>query len=84
MNRITALQEICSRYPYQKMAQSLSESEFDVMVQFIEDNNELNHLEFEYKVNRMFLQMPDINQKQIRKIMDLLVSANSRVHTKGK
>lgn len=84
MNRKIALQEICQKYPYQKNALKLSESQFDEMVAWLEDHDHLGHLEFEYAVNRMFLGGSLIKPKNQSIIQDLLTSANSRVHVRSK
>lgn len=55
MTRLEALQIKCKQYPYQKSAKKMTEAEFDQIIEFIEDNDYLGHLEFEYAVNRMFL-----------------------------
>lgn len=83
MNRTQALKEICSQYPYQRSALKLNEAEFDRIVDFIDENDSLGHLEFEYKVNRMFLFDKD-RPKHWTIIQDILTAANSRVHVKRK
>jgi len=80
--RKEALEQICSKYPYYKIATSLHAFEFDGMVSWLNENDHLGHLEFEYAVNRMHIK--GLKQKQLIKIMDLLTSANSRVHVRKK
>ena len=80
--RKTALDELCIKYPYYKIAASLHEFEFNGMMNWLEEHDNLGHLEFEYAVNRMTIK--GVKQKQLMKIMDLLISANSRVHTRNK
>lgn len=75
MTRIDAIKDLCERYPYQKSARRMSEAEFDQMVAFIDDHNELGHLEFEYAVNRMFLDKPKPKSWAI--VQELLIAANS-------
>lgn len=58
MTRIEALKLKVKQYPYEKSAKKLSEADFDRVVEFIDDNDHLGHLEFEYAVNRMFLDKP--------------------------
>ena len=54
--RLEALLDRTKNHPiYQKLGQRLTEAEFDRIVEFIEDHDQLGHLEFEYAVNRMFL-----------------------------
>lgn len=75
MTRLEALRDRCQRYPYQKNAKRLSEAEFDSMVEFLEENDHLGHLEFEYAVNRMFLDRP--KAKNFAIIQELLSVANT-------
>ena len=75
MNRIEALKSRCQQYPYAKSVTRLSESEFDLMVDFIDDNDDLGHLEFEYAVNRMFLDREKPKHWAI--IQELLTVANT-------
>lgn len=81
MNRVEALKELCGSYPYVKAAKMITEAEFDETVAFIEDNDNLDHLEFEYKVNRWYLDSTK-KPKNIAVMSWLLVSANTRA--KGK
>lgn len=75
--RLEALKNKVEQYPYQKPARRLSESEFDTVVQFIEDNEDLGHLDFEYAVNRMFLDGE--KPKNFAIIQELLVVCNTAV-----
>lgn len=76
--RIRAMQELCVSYHYQKLAEKLTGEEFDKMIAFIEDFDDLDHLNFEYTVNRMHLFKE--RSKNAAIIEELLISANSRVH----
>jgi hypothetical protein len=77
--RVEALKSMVQGYPYRNHAQKLTEAQFDTVVAFIEDNDTLGHLEFEYKANRWLID----NKEPKKTIMwDLLVSANSRVHVR--
>ena len=76
--RIKALQELCVAYHYVKLAAKLESAEFDKMIEFVEDNDHLGHLEFEYAVNRMHVCKPRSAHWSI--IEELLVSCNARVH----
>jgi hypothetical protein len=60
---------------YKRLALKLSEAEFDSCVAFIEDNDHLAHLEFEYAINRMFLDRKDKPKNWII-IQELLMVAN--------
>jgi hypothetical protein len=82
MTRLEALRDRCQRYPYQKRAQRLTEAEFDSMVAFLEDHESLDHLEFEYAVNRMFLDKEKPQHWGI--IMDLLIACNTAAHGRGR
>lgn len=76
MTRLEAFKDRCQRYPYAKLAKRLSEADFDRVVAFIEDNDHLAHLEFEYAVNRMFLN--DKNRtKNYTIMMELLTVCNT-------
>ncbi len=78
--RLTALQELCTAYHYKRMAQKLSTAEFDKMIEFVEDFDDLGHLEFEYAVNRMHVCKP--RTKNWAVIEELLMACNARVHIK--
>lgn len=80
--RIKALQELCVAYHYGKLASKLTSAEFDKMIEFVEDFDDLGHLEFEYAVNRMHICKPRTEHWSI--IEELLVSANARVHIRNK
>jgi hypothetical protein len=74
MNRIEALKVKCSQYPYQARCLKMTEAEFDLMVEFLEENDGLGHLEFERAVNRMFLNKP--KPRNFVTIMEMLTVAN--------
>lgn len=84
MNRLEALTDRATKYPYKKSAQRLSDAEFDLMVEFIEDNDHLGHLEFEYAANRFFLNGNYSELKHSHKsiITELLIVCNAAVHMK--
>jgi hypothetical protein len=75
MTRLEALKLKVQQYPYQKNALKLSEAEFDEMVAFLEEKDDLGHLEFEYAVNRMFLDRP--KPKHFAIVQELLSVANT-------
>lgn len=77
--RIEALKELSQQLPYKTLAERISEADFDRVVEFIEDNDGLGHLDFEYAINRMHL---DVNPKPKNWaiVQDLLLAANTRVH----
>jgi hypothetical protein len=79
MTRLESLKDRVQQYPYKKSALKLTEAEFDEMVAFIEENDELGHLEFEYAVNRMFLSKKE-KPKHAFIMMELLVVCNFAVH----
>lgn len=82
MSRLEALTLKVKEYPYKTLALKLSGTDFDVIVDFIEENEELGHLEFEYKVNRMFLDKPE-KPKKFAIIQELLMVANTRALGNG-
>lgn len=74
-DRLQAFQDRIQRLPYSKVAQRLTEAEFDEIVDFIEDHHDLNHLDFEHEVNRMHLDRPKSKNWAI--VQELLVVANT-------
>jgi hypothetical protein len=75
MNRLEYFKLKCSEHIlYKRLALRLSEDEFDVAVQFIEDNDHLDYLEFEYKLNMMFDGKPKPKRWSI--IQELVLVAN--------
>ena len=80
--RKKALEQLSIKYPYEKNVKKLTQEELKIIDSFILEHDDLGHLDFEYKVNRMFLIQP--KTKNWTFVMDLLVSANSRVHFKGR
>lgn len=57
-DRVQALQNLCSAYPYKQKCKKLTEAEFDELVAFIEDNSELDHGQFMMKSRRWYLDAP--------------------------
>lgn len=82
MNRLDALKSRCQQYPYRKSAARLTEAEFDMLVAFIDDHDELGHLEFEYAVNRMFLNCSKPKNWTI--IQELLTISNTAAKGKSR
>lgn len=76
-SRLIALQDRAQRYPYKKSLEKLTEAEFDLIVEFIDDHDHLGHLEFEYAVNRMFLDKE--KPKGWAVIQEILVVVNTAV-----
>lgn len=76
MERIVALREFCSDFYGKKLALKVTEAQFDQVVAFIQDHDHLGHLEFEYAVNRMYLDKP--KPKGWTEVMEMLLSANTR------
>ena len=83
MTRLEALKIKSGELYYRKLALKLTESEYDQVVQFIEDNDHLGHLEFEYAINRMFLDMPN-KPKNWGVIMELIMACNTAANFRGK
>jgi hypothetical protein len=81
MTRLEALKVKSSTLPYSRIIARLSESEFDTVVAFIEDNDQLGHLEFEYAVNRMHLNVEE-KPKKWAIIQEVLTVVNTMVHGK--
>jgi hypothetical protein len=76
--RLEALKVKVQAYPFKRIALRLTEAEFDALVGFIEDNDHLGHLEFEYAANRMFLDKPKHKNSMI--MQELAVVANSAAY----
>lgn len=82
-SRIEALKSRCSNsFHHQKLAGRLTENEFDKMVEWLEDHDELAYLPFEYAVNRMFLDGRNKNfRPKVQSIVsELLLTANTCAH----
>lgn len=83
MGRIQAFQQLCTEWNGKRLATKLTESEFDEVVAFIEDNDGLPFLEFEYAANRLHLDEP-VKPTNIYVMVELLHSTNTRAHSKQK
>lgn len=55
MKRVEKLAQLCLHPSYKKVARALTEAEFDFCVEFCEENADLEPLQFEDKVNRLFI-----------------------------
>jgi len=75
MNRLDALLERSSRYPYVAKFNRLTEKEYELMVMFIHENDSLPHIDYEYAVNRMFLDREKPKNWTI--IQELLTASNT-------
>lgn len=84
ITRKDTLKKMCSEPRYKKLAFRLSEIEFDRMVEWLEENDHLGHLEFEYAVNRMRIPTVEKHKKNLPVIQEILTCVNSRVHMKAK
>jgi hypothetical protein len=64
---------------YSKLSKVLSEAEFDEVVSFIEENDNLEYLNFEQKVNRLGLDQGYDKKKRSKLFVmqDLLLMANT-------
>ncbi len=76
MTRREALGTLMQQYPYKKSFKKLADREFLLIEAFMVVNSDLNHIEFEYKVNRMFLDYKDKPKNWVI-IQELLVASNS-------
>jgi len=75
MKRFEYLKKRCSENSmFAKLEDKLSEAEFFDLIEFIENNEHLDALEFEYAANRMFLDKP--KPKNWTAIMELALIAN--------
>ncbi len=81
MTRLDALKIKSSTLPYEKVVKRLTEAEFDLVVEFIEDHDRLGHLEFEYAINRMHLDRKKPKHWAI--IEELLAVCNTAAHGKN-
>lgn len=82
-NRITEFHKL-SEHPWlHKTYKRLSKEHITFCESFIKDNDHLGHLEFEYAINRMFLdKVKPYSYKHIAIIQELLTCCNSAVHIK--
>ncbi len=78
LTRMQALQELMTEMMGRRLTKRLTQTEFDLVVDFIAEYDALPHLEFEYKVNKWFLDMP--KPKNISIMQEILISANFRAH----
>jgi hypothetical protein len=76
-DRLVHLKAFCADHHGTTLARRLTETEFDEVVAFVEENVELGHLEFEYAVNRMHLNL-EKKPKNWAIIQEILMSANAR------
>lgn len=75
MERIDYFRDRCTNhYLYSKHAKKLSEAEFDECVDFIEEHDQLSHLQFEYAVNRY--KLDQVKPKNHAIMLELLLVAN--------
>lgn len=81
MTRAEAFKEICSKYPYADRVGKLTVDELNETARILLENDHLGHLEFEYKMNRLFIGKPGKNAVTM---WELLVCTNSRVYIKPK
>lgn len=77
MNRIDVMQDFFLQGHYQKVSKKLTEAEFDLVVAFVEENESLGHLEFEYAVNRMFLNVANKPRNWVI-VTEILMALNTR------
>lgn len=77
MTRIEAFYSRSTQYPYAKNFLKLKDYEREIIFNFIRKNEALSHIEFEYAVNRMFLDQEKPKNWII--IQELLVISNSAV-----
>lgn len=81
MTRLEAFRKICTEWNGKRLADKLTEHEFDEAVAFIEDNDWLAFLDFEYAANRWYLDKPT-RPKQLTAMIELVQSANTRAYRK--
>jgi len=71
--RIRAFAEICEKEPYKAMALQLKESEFDNLVEFIEDNDHLEYSDFDEAIGVAFA---DKKKKHLFEFQRILFATN--------
>lgn len=77
--RMVAFRDFCQSFHGKKLAQAITEYEFDQVVEFIQDFEPLGHLPFEYAVNRWHID--DKNKpKNLFIMMEMLLSVNTRAY----
>ncbi len=74
-DRLEKFKSLADHPLYKRLMRSLTEGEFDEVVEFIDDNADLNARDFEMKVNRFYM---DVNPKpkNIGKMLDILIACN--------
>ena len=73
--RLKRLNELYSHPMYGPTLKKLEGSELDMIHRFIVENHELPHLDFEYKMNRMFLDKE--KPKNFAAMCDVLIAVNT-------
>lgn len=73
--RLNNFNELAAHAWLGRIYKRLTKNDLDLAIGFIEQAAEIGHLEFEYAVNRMFLDKP--KPKHMAEIQELLTCANS-------
>jgi hypothetical protein len=81
MTREEALKEYCSEYRGARLVAKLSVADIAEIVQFCKNYEALEHLDFEYKVNRMHLHVAN-RSKNWTLIQEVLSCVNTRARGK--
>lgn len=78
MSRLQALEAFCKEWHGKRLARKLTEAEFDSVVEFIEDNEHLDHLTFERRAQLWHLFSAEKTPKNLPIMIEILMSANTR------
>lgn len=65
---------------YGRYFTKLKGPDLEIIHRFLEENHQLPKIDFEMRVNRLFLDQPDTRPKQWTTIIEILSAINSRIH----
>ncbi len=76
MTRLDVFQEWVKKYRGKKLVEKLTGEELKEVLAFIQDNKLLGPLEFEYKVNRLYLDNPN-KPRNLGTMCEILIAINN-------
>jgi hypothetical protein len=77
MRRIDALKALCAEYHWSKLAKRISPAQMNRVEDFIKSHDALDHINFEYAVNRWMLN-DSVKPKEIFIMHEFAMVSNSR------
>ncbi len=75
--RLTALKALSDHAWYGKVLKQMSEAEFDLVVELIEEHGDLDRNEWTVKINRLYLDQPN-KPKRLSLLQDVLMACRGR------